>query len=48
MKRALNCTRQMAVEHLDELASELIEAGIFKNACKAEPGVWTGDVDTSR
>lgn len=48
MKRALNCTQQMAAGHLDELASDLIEAGIFQNANKVKPGVWTRVVDTPR
>ena len=32
MNRALNCTREMAEEHLDEFAFELIETGIMMNA----------------
>ncbi|XP_066924340.1 uncharacterized protein [Clytia hemisphaerica] len=32
----------------DDLAEELISCEIFKNAEKVEPGVWTGDIDTSR
>ena len=48
MNRALNCTTEMAQEHLDELADELIQCGIFKNPTKVEPGVWEGDIDTSR
>ena len=38
----------MAIEHLDGLAEELQEAGIFTNAMKVKPGIWTGDIDTSR
>ena len=48
MNRALNCTKEMAISHIDELAEELIEAGIFTNAVKQENGIWTGDIDTSR
>ena len=48
MNRALNCSREMAIKHLDELAKELIEVGIFKDAEQIEPGVWSGDIDTSR
>ena len=38
----------MAINHLDALAEELIELGIFKDAVKVEPGVWTGVIDLSR
>ena len=48
INRALNCGHEMAVKHLDELAMELIEVGIFKDAKQVEPGVWTGDIDTCR
>lgn len=48
MKRALACTREMAVNHLDELAYELIDAGIFVEAIQLEPGKWTGKLDTAR
>ena len=48
MNRALNCTREMAIDHLDELAEELIATGIFTNACQLEPGRWTGTIDTLR
>ena len=48
LNRALNCTRSMAETHLDDLAEELINLGIFRNACREETGVWIGDIDTSR
>ena len=48
MKRALNCTHDMACSHLDALAQELIDTGIFTNAEQIQPGVWTGKVDTTR
>lgn len=48
INRALSCTRDMAAIHLDELATELIEVGIFTNAERIDAGVWTGDIDTSR
>ena len=48
IKRALNCTKEMAIEHIDGLAEELIATGIFKNAAKVDPGVWNGEIDTSR
>ena len=38
----------MAIRHLGELADELIESGIFTEAEQVEPGVWTGNIDTSR
>jgi len=48
IRRALNCTRDMAIVHLDELADELIGSGIFTDARKIGPGKWRGNVDTSR
>ena len=48
MNRALNCTITMARNHLDELADELINTGIFQHAKKCESGVWEGSIDTSR
>lgn len=47
-KRALNCTEEMAENHLDELASELIKIEIFKNAKKIGPGEWSGNIDLTR
>ena len=38
----------MAVNHLDALAAELIETGIFTNSTQDEPGKWSGVIDTSR
>ena len=38
----------MAINHLDDLAAELIAAGIMTNSEQNEPGVWSGDIDTSR
>ena len=48
MNRALNCTRDMACSHLDALAQELIDTGIFTNAKQIQLRVWTGKIDTSR
>jgi hypothetical protein len=48
MNRAMNCTRDMASSHLDALAKELIDAGIFTNTKQVAPGVWTGQINTSR
>ena len=48
INRALNCTKEMAIEHLDELAEELINCGIFKDAEKIEGGIWLGDIDLKR
>ena len=48
MNRALNCTKEMAVSHLDDLAQELLDAGILTNAVQLSNGTWTGDIDTSR
>ena len=48
MNRALNCSREMAEKHLDELAEELISTGIFTNAKKISPGIWHGQIDSTR
>ena len=48
VNRGLNCTHEMATNYLDELAEELIKTGIAPNLVQVEPGVWEGDVDTSR
>ena len=48
VSRGLNCTRKMAVSYLDELAEELIEAGIATNMKKIKNGKWEGDIDVSR
>lgn len=47
-KRAVACTKEMAINHIDELASELINTGIFKNAEQVSPGKWTGTIDLER
>ena len=43
----LHCTREMAIEHLDELVSMLIETRIAPELKKIEPGVWNGKIDTA-
>ena len=48
MNRAMNCTRDMTSSHLDALVKELIDAGIFTNTKQVAPGVWTGQINTSR
>ena len=48
LNRALACTREMAIEHIDSLADELIKTGIMKNYEQVSPGVWKGDIDGSR
>ena len=48
LARAVACTTDMAIAHLDSLAEELISKGIFTNAEQIKPGVWTGDIDGSR
>ena len=48
INRALNCTCALACKHLDDLAQKLIILGIFTNAAQENPGVWTGNLDTSR
>ena len=39
MNRTLNCIRDMACSHLDALAQELIDTGIFTNAKQIQPGL---------
>ena len=39
--------REMTIQHLDELAEECIECGIFRNTTKMEPGIWSGALDTN-
>ena len=48
VSRGLNCTRQMAIEYIDDLAKELIDTGIAKNLKQVQPGEWKGDIDVSR
>ena len=48
MNSALNCTRDMACSHLDALAQELIDTGIFTNAKQIQAGMWTGKIDVTR
>ena len=48
INRALNCTRKMAVGHLDNLADELIECGIMVAAEQSPPGSWNGNIELSR
>ena len=38
----------MAINHLDELAEELISCNIFSNGKKLDNGVWNGEIDTTR
>ena len=39
MNRVLNCTRDMVCSHLDALAQELIDTGMFANVKQIQPGV---------
>ena len=48
INRALNCTKKMACDHLNDLAEELQVCGIFTNDKKKDVGVWTGDIDFTR
>ena len=48
INRALNCTREIACNHLNDLAEELQAAGFMKNAEKIEDGEWKYDISTSR
>ena len=47
INRGLRCTHEMAIEHLNELVSMLIETGIAPDLKKIEPGVWSGKIDTA-
>ena len=48
LARAVACTTEMAIAHIDSLAEELIGKGIFMDAEQVKPGVWTGVIDGSR
>ena len=48
MNQALNCTGQMAIKHLDDLAEELVRLGIFTNAVQDAPGKCSGNIDLNR
>ena len=45
---ALNCTKEMACNHLNNLAEEIIKTNIFINAIQLETGIWQGDIDITR
>ena len=40
LKRGLRCTKEMAMEYLDELAVVLVDAGIAPDLKKVYPGTW--------
>ena len=48
MNRALTYSREMARNHIDELAAELIRLGILTDAEQQGPGKWMGKVDLTR
>lgn len=48
IRRAMACTKEMAVQHIDELAEELIKNDIMTNYENLAPGEWTGDIDGTR
>ena len=48
LKRGLRCTKEMAIEYLDNLAVHLIEVGIAPGLVKEAPGVWKGNIDLRR
>ena len=45
LKRGLRCTKEMAIEYLDELARLLIEVGITPELKRSAAGVWEGSID---
>ena len=47
VNRGLNCNRDMATSHLDQLAEEINHAD-FGELTYVEPRVWTGAADLSR
>ena len=47
-KRGLRCTRETAVEYIDEIAELMIELGIAPELKKQEPGIWNGAIDLTR
>ena len=48
VSRGLNCTREMAIEYINELAEELMVAENATNMQQIAPGKWKGNIDTSR
>ena len=46
--RTLNCTHELACNHLDDLTEESIPAGIMKNSQQLESGAWNSEIFTSR
>ena len=46
LKRVAACSEAVAQQHIDELAQELISAGIMTNSKQIGPGKWEGDIDT--
>ena len=48
LKRGLRCTKEMAIEYLDELARLLIEVGIAPELKRSASGVWEGSTDLTR
>lgn len=48
MNKALNCTHEMAINHLHELAEELIPTGIFTDSYLHAPGKWAKKISISR
>lgn len=48
ISRALNGTRQIAIDHLNGLVEELINCGIMTNPTKCLTGVLSEKIDLSR
>ena len=48
LKRGLRCTKEMAIDYIDELAKLLIQVGIAPDLKQTAPGIWVGPVNVSR
>ena len=48
LKRGLRCTKEMAIEYLDELAWLLIEVGMAPELKRSAPGVWESSIDLTQ
>ena len=48
LKRVMACSRGTAVEHIDDLATELSQCGIMKDAVKEKDGTWRGVIEDPR
>ena len=48
MNPTLNCSQEMAKNHIHELEAELIHLSIFADAEQLGPSIWMGSIDLTR